>query len=66
LVRIVVATSDQAWHRVREMQTAISEFITVHNQQPKPFVWTKSADDIRSSIGRGASLTLAVHSANNK
>jgi len=50
---------------VRELQAAIAEFITVHNQQPKPFVWTKSADDILSSIGRFASRTLAVHSANN-
>src|ERR1700674_4067552 len=50
---------------VRELQAAISEFITVHNHQPKPFVWTKSADDILSSIGRFASRTLAVHSANN-
>jgi transposase len=52
-------------YSVRELQTAISEFITVHSQQPKPFVWTKSADDILSSIGRFASCTLAVHSANN-
>jgi hypothetical protein len=50
---------------VRELQAAISEFIVVHNQQPKPFVWTKSADAILSSIGPFASRTLAVHSANN-
>src|ERR1700688_1505941 len=52
-------------YSVGELQTAISEFITVHNQQPKPFVWTKSADDILSSIGRFASCTLAVHGTNN-
>jgi len=50
---------------VRELQAAISEFIAVHNQQPKPFVWTKSADAILSSIGRFASRTLAVHPTNN-
>jgi transposase len=52
-------------YSVRELQAAISEFIAVHNQHPKPFVWTKSADAILSSIGRFASRTLAVHSANN-
>jgi transposase len=51
---------------VRELQAAISEFIAVHNLQPKPFVWTKSADAILSSIGRFASRTLAVHRANNR
>src|ERR1700751_2051209 len=50
---------------VRELQAAISEFIAVHNQQPKPFVWTKSADAILSSIGRFASRTLAAHGTNN-
>lgn len=52
-------------YSVRELQAAISEFITLHNRQPKPFVWTKSAEDILSSIGRFASRTLAVPSANN-
>jgi hypothetical protein len=50
---------------VRELEAAIAEFIAIHNQQPKPFVWTKSADDILNSIGRFASRTLAEHDANN-
>jgi len=37
---------------------AISEFIVVHNQNNKPFVWTKTADQILASIARFASLTL--------
>jgi hypothetical protein len=41
------------------------EFIDVHNEQPKPFVWTKSADAILNSIGRFASRTLAAHGTNN-
>jgi hypothetical protein len=33
------------WHAsVRELQDAISEFIAVPNQNPEPFVWTKTAD----------------------
>ncbi len=50
---------------VRELQAAIAEFIAVHNLQPKPFVWSKSADAILSSIGRFASRILAVHSPNH-
>jgi len=47
-------------YSVRELEAAISEFIAVHNEQPKPFVWTKSADAMLNSIGRFASRTLAV------
>jgi hypothetical protein len=50
---------------VRELESAILEFIEVHNQQPKPFVWTKSADAILNGIGRFASRTLAAHGPNN-
>jgi transposase len=49
-------------HRsVSELEAAIREFIAVHNQQPKPFRWTKSADQILASIARFASATLAAH-----
>lgn len=30
----------------------IREFIEVHNDEPKPYIWTKSADDILASIAR--------------
>jgi transposase len=47
-------------HRsVVELERAIQEFLDVHNEQPKPFVWTKSADDILASIARFAQRTLA-------
>jgi transposase len=49
-------------HRsVRELEAAIREFIAAHNQQPKPFRWTKSADQILASIARFATATLAAH-----
>jgi transposase len=49
-------------HRsVRELETAITEFIDAHNESPKPFVWTKTADEILASIARFAERTLAVH-----
>jgi transposase len=35
-----------------ELEQAIRTFLNLHNAQPKPFVWTKSADDILNSIAR--------------
>jgi transposase len=52
-------------YSVRELEAAIAEFIALHNEQPKPFVWTKTADAILSSIGRFASRTLEVHGKHN-
>jgi transposase len=40
-------------HRsVNALHEAIASFIDQHNADPKPFCWTKSADDILASIGR--------------
>jgi transposase len=45
-------------HRsVGELETAIQAFIDAHHADPKPFVWTKSADDILASIARFAQRT---------
>ncbi len=34
------------------LEKAIREFVDVSNENPKPFVWTKSADEILDSINR--------------
>ena len=40
-------------HRsTRELESAIKEFLDVHNSAPKPFVWTKTADQILDSLAR--------------
>ena len=40
-------------HRsTRELERAIKEFVEVHNADPKPFVWTKTADQILESLAR--------------
>ncbi len=40
-------------HRsVRELETAIKQYLVVTNESPKPFVWTKSADEILASVAR--------------
>jgi hypothetical protein len=42
-----------------ELETAIRAFIDTNNADPKPFRWTKSADDILASIQRFCTRTLA-------
>ena len=38
-------------HRsTQELEAAIEEYLSVYNETPKPFVWTKSADAILSSL----------------
>ena len=40
-------------HRsVRELETAIKNYLLVTNASPKPFVWTKTADEILDSVAR--------------
>ena len=40
-------------HRsTRELEQSIKRYLAANNAEPKPFVWTKSADDIFSSIER--------------
>lgn len=36
----------------RALETAIRQYIAVTNEAPKPFVWTKTADEILASIAR--------------
>ena len=46
-------------HRsVAQLEAAIREFIVTHHADPKPFVWTKTADEILASIARFAQRTL--------
>src|ERR1700746_2062465 len=46
---------------VRELETAIREYIDIHNENPKPFVWTRTADQILDSMARYARRTLSAH-----
>lgn len=40
-------------HRsTRELQDAIRRFLDHHNRDPKPFIWTKTADQILQSVAR--------------
>ena len=41
-----------AFRSVPSLETAIREYLTVHNQAPKPFMWTATADYILQKIGK--------------
>src|SRR6188472_2267235 len=46
-------------HRsAKELENAIATYIDSHNADPKPFRWTKSADDIVASIARFCRRTV--------
>jgi len=49
---------------VKDLETAIRQYIDVHNENPKPFVWTKTADQILASIARYAQRTTAAQAFN--
>jgi transposase len=41
-----------AFRSTRELEDAIGDYLKTHNRDPKPFRWTKSADEILENIGR--------------
>jgi transposase len=40
------------FHSVPDLIAAIDQFLTAHNNDPKPFIWTASADAILAKVGR--------------
>jgi hypothetical protein len=47
---------------VKDLEAAIRDYIDVHNEDPKPFVWTKTADQILG-IARYAQRTNAAQAS---
>lgn len=43
----------------RELRTAIEQYIDATNDDPRPFVWTKSADEILASVARFCAHQMA-------
>jgi hypothetical protein len=39
-----------AFHSIEELQVAINAYLAEHNANPKPFLWTKSADAIVAEL----------------
>lgn len=48
-------------HSVRELKQAIQEFLDAHNDDPKPFKWTKTADQILARVAAHCYRTLEAH-----
>ena len=46
---------------VPDLIAAIEEYVQVHNANPKPFVWTKSADAILEKVGRCKAILQTLH-----
>ena len=46
---------------VADLQAAINRFIAGHNQEPKPFVWTKDPDQIIAAVRRGHQMLDSIH-----
>jgi transposase len=40
------------FHDVEELIMAIGDYVDQHNEQPKPFIWTASAQDILAKVAR--------------
>ena len=49
------------FHSVPDLIEAIEAFLAAHNEDPKPFVWTASADAILAKVGRCKAVLETVH-----
>ena len=47
-----------------QLEKAIRDYIDAHNDEPKPFTWHQSADEILASIARFADQTTKIHASN--
>ncbi len=41
-----------------ELERAIRAYLDIHNENPRPFIWTKSADQILANVARFCQRTL--------
>ena len=47
---------------VKELEAALENFIAQHNRNPKPFVWTKSTEEILQKVRRARETLNNLHS----
>jgi transposase/transposase-like protein len=50
-----------AFHSVPDLIAKIEDYLTAHNNNPKPFIWTATADDILAKVARGRVALQAVN-----
>ena len=51
------------FYSVADLEEAILEYIKIHNENPKPFIWTAKASDILEKVKRAKSSLLNSQSA---
>ena len=51
------------FHSVPDLIASIETYLNAHNKNPKPFVWTATADDILAKVARGR-VTLQAATQN--
>jgi transposase len=51
------------FHSVPELEEAIQDYLALHNQEPKPFIWTAKAADILEKVKRARASLHKVPSA---
>src|SRR3990172_3276048 len=49
------------FHSVKDLITAITDFLEMHNDNPKPFVWTGSLEAILAKVARCKAVLETVH-----
>lgn len=64
--RFFALLTDEALRRgshtsIPQLRQAILDYVEVHNEEGKPFVWTKTADQILDKIREFGKRTLKVH-----
>lgn len=64
--RFFALLTDEALRRgshtsIPQLRKAILDYVEVHNEEGKPFVWTKTADEILDKVREFGKRTLNVH-----
>jgi transposase len=49
------------FRNVPELIAAIEEYIKLNNDDPKPFIWIKKAEDILKKVAHCTSVTVTLH-----
>jgi transposase len=47
-----------SFRSTRQLETAIKDYIRSNNEDPRPFIWTKTADEILAAVARFCQRTL--------
>jgi len=49
------------FHSVADLEAAIEAYLTQHNTDPQPFVWTAEAADILKKVARAKHVLESLH-----